>query len=144
MKKIVYFFLTLFFIASCNKVVKKENELQGEWNLTKITVFDYDGLSYSTDTSCSGSLLINKELDTSFRLSLAYFISTNFSDTTSAKGKYDLQPDGEYLNHTFLSLTNNQSIPVTKSRILFLSDAYLKWEFIAGSGLKYQMVFSKK
>jgi len=144
MKSVFISLLMFFLFTACNKVKKKENELQGEWKLTKITVFDYDGLSYATDTSCVGELVINKELDTSFRLSLAYFISTNFSDTTSAKGKYDLQPDGEYLNHTFLSLTNNQSIPVTKSRILFLSDAYLKWEFIAGSGLKYQLVFSKK
>jgi hypothetical protein len=144
MKKIAYFFLTLFFIASCNKAIKKENELQGEWSLTKITVFDYDGLSYSTDTSCVGELVINKELDTSFRLNLAYSITTNFSDTTLAKGKYELQPDGEYVHHTYFAVTNNQIIPVNQSRILFLSDAYLKWEFIAASGLKYHLIFSKK
>jgi hypothetical protein len=144
MKKITYFFLTLLFITSCNKGVKKENELQGEWNLTKITVFDYDGLSYSSDTTCTGSLVLNKELDTSFRFDLAYSITTNFSDTTLAKGKYELQPDGEYLQHTYLSVTNDQIIPVNQSRILFLSDAYLKWEFIAASGLKYHLIFSKK
>jgi len=144
MKKIACFFLTLFFIVSCNKAIKKENELQGEWNLTKITVFDYDGLSYSTDSSCSGSLLINKELDTSFRFDLAYSITTNFSDTTLAKGKYELQPDGEYVHHSYFTVTNNQIIPVNQSRILFLSDAFLKLEFIAASGLKYQLIFSKK
>lgn len=144
MKSIFISLLMFFLFTACNKVKKKENELQGEWKLSKITVFDYDGLSYSTDTSCSGSLLINKELDTSFRLSLAYSITTNFSDTTLAKGKYELQPDGEYVHHTYFAVTNNQIIPVNQSRILFLSDAYLKWEFITASGLKYQLVFSKK
>ena len=144
MKSVLIYLLIVVFLTACNKVVKKDKQLQGEWKLSKITVFDYDGLSYSTDTSCSGSLLINKELDTSFRLSLAYSITTNFSDTTLAKGKYELQPDGEYVHHTYFAVTNNQIIPVNQSRILFLSDAYLKWEFITVSGLKYQLVFSKK
>jgi hypothetical protein len=144
MKSVLIYLLIVVFFTACNKVVKKDKQLQGEWKLSKITIFDYDGISYSTDTSCVGDLIVNKELDTSFRLNLAFAIAPNFADTTSAKGKYDLQSDGEYLNHTFFSVTNNQSIPVTRSRILFLSDAYLKWEFINASGLKHQMIFSKK
>jgi hypothetical protein len=144
MKRVLFYSLVFFFFTACNKSIKKDKLLQGEWKLSKITIFDYDGISYSTDTSCVGDLIVNKELDTSFRLNLAFAISSNFTDTTSVKGKYDLQSGGEYLNHTFLSVTNSQSIPVNQSRILFLSDAYLKWEFMNASGLKHQLIFSKK
>ena len=94
MKSVLIYLLIVVFFTACNKVVKKDKQLQGEWKLSKITIFDYDGISYSTDTSCVGDLIVNKELDTSFRLNLAFAIAPNFADTTSAKGKYDLQSDG--------------------------------------------------
>lgn len=144
MSKCLYVIVIAVFFISCNKEVRNDKLLQGEWILTKLTIYDYDGLSYSTDTTCQGDLVVNNAIDSSFKLNLAYTISTNFSDTTIALGKYNLQADGEYLNHTYFSVTNNQIIPANQSRILFLSNAYLKWEYITPPGLKYQLVFRRK
>lgn len=140
---ILFFILTAAILTSCKKATQRDKLLQGNWKLNKITVFDYDGISYSTDTTCSGSLAVNKDLDTSFDFNLAYSISTIFSDTTIAKGKYSLKEDGEYITHDFLSITNSNPIPGSYSRILFLSDSYFKWEYINNSGIRYHLIFEK-
>jgi hypothetical protein len=140
---ILFFILIAAVFTSCKKDTQRDKLLQGNWKLNKITVFDYDGISYSTDTTCSGSLAVNKDLDTSFDFNLAFAISSVFSDTTIAKGKYTLQEDGEYFSHNFLSVTNNNPIPGSYSRILFLTDKFFKWEYISYSGIRYHLIFEK-
>jgi hypothetical protein len=140
---ILFFILSAANLTSCKKATQRDKLLQGNWKLNKITVFDYDGISYSTDTTCSGSLAVNKDLDTSFDFNLAFAVSSVFSDTTIAKGKYSLLEDGEYFTHNFLSVTNNNPIPGSYSRILFLTDKFFKWEYISYSGIRYHLIFEK-
>lgn len=138
------FLLALFLLFSCNKQEQRNKLLQGEWKLNKITVFDFDGISYSTDSTCQGDLNIDNKLDTSFLLNLSYSISSAFSDTTLAKGKYTLDNKGEFFTHNFYTTSNNTSLPASYSRILFLSDRYFKWEFINSLGRRYHLIFEKR
>jgi hypothetical protein len=133
--------LSLF---SCKKAVKKDNLLQGTWDLKKVTLFDYDGLSYSTDTSCTGNLIVDRDVDTSFKFNLNYSILPVFADSTVASGKYLLKDDAEYFTHDFLTVTNPNPIPGSHSRILFLSNDYFKWEYITSAGIRYHLIFEKK
>jgi len=144
LKKCVFLLLLLLSITSCKKAVQKDNLLQGTWDLKKVTLFDYDGLSYSTDTSCIGSLVFDREKDTSFKFNLNYSIIPVFADSTLANGKYLLKDDAEYFSHEFLSVTNPNPIPGSHSRILFLSDTYFKWEYITSLGIRYHLIFEKK
>jgi hypothetical protein len=142
---LIKYFIPLLFLGllSCNKAIQRDKILQGTWNLKKVTVFDYDGLSYTTDTSCVGELILNKELDTSFKFSLNYSILPVFEDSSLAKGRYVLKDDAEYFSHEYLSATNLNPLPGNHSRILFLSDDYFKWEYIATSGIRYHLIFEK-
>ena len=144
LKSTTFLFLICLTIFSCKKSVQRDKILQGSWNLKKVTVFDYDGLSYSTDTSCVGELILNKELDTSFKFSLKYSIFPSFADSSLAKGRYVLKDDAEYFNHDYLFVTNLNPIPGNHSRILFLSDDYFKWEYITTAGIRYHLIFEKK
>jgi len=136
--------ILLLALLSCNKTVQRDKFLQGSWNLTKVTIFDYDGLSYSTDTSCSGQVSFNKELDTSFTLDFSYSIYPLFIGVTTAKGRYILKDDAEYLSHEILTVSNLDLIPADHSRILFLTKDYFKWEFISSLGIRYHLTFQKK
>jgi hypothetical protein len=144
LKRCFLLFVLFASLISCNKTVQRDKLLQGSWNLKKVTVYDYDGLSYSTDTSCVGELIIDKELDTSFLLNFSYSIFPTFSGTTSAKGRYLLKDDAEYFSHEFLTVTNPNLIPGSHSRVLFLSNDYFKWEFFTTPGIRYQLIFEKK
>ena len=137
---LIFISLTVF---SCKKSVQSDKILQGSWNLKKVTVFDYDGLSYSTDTSCVGELILNNEIDTSFKFLLNYSIFPSFADSTLSKGRYVLKDDAEYFTHEYLLATNLNPLPGNHSRILFLSDEYFKWEYIANSGIRYHLIFEK-
>jgi hypothetical protein len=142
--KALYYLLVGFLFFSCNKQEQRDKLLQGEWKLNKITVFDYDGISYSTDSTCVGDLKIDNKLDTSFLLNLSYSISSTFSDTTLATGKYTLENQGEFFIHNFYTGLNNITLPSNYSRILFLSEQYFKWEFINPIGRRYHLIFEKK
>ena len=144
LKKCIFLVILIVSLLSCNKAVQRDKVLQGTWNLKKVTVFDYDGLSYTTDTSCVGELIFNKEIDTSFKFSLNYSILPSFLDSTLAKGRYVLKDDAEYFSHEYLSATNPNPLPGNHSRILFLSDDYFKWEYISGVGIRYHLIFEKK
>jgi hypothetical protein len=143
-KNVLPLIVILSLLLSCSKSVQRDKVLQGSWDLKKVTVYDYDGLSYSTDTSCIGELVFNKELDTTFLFNLSYSIFPSFSDSTIAKGRYILKDDAEYFSHDFLTVTNPNPIPGTHSRILFLSNEYFKWEYITASGIRYHLIFKKK
>lgn len=144
LKGFIVLLLISLIVFSCKKNVQRDKLLQGSWNLKKVTVFDYDGLSYSTDTSCLGELILNKELDTSFKFSLKYSIFPSFADSSFAKGRYILKDDAEYFTHDYLFATNLNLLPGNHSRILFLSDEYFKWEFITIEGIRYHLIFEKK
>lgn len=144
LKRYIFLIFISITVFSCKKSVQRDKILQGSWNLKKVTVFDYDGLSYSTDTSCVGELILNNEIDTSFKFSLNYSIFPSFTDSTLARGRYDLKDDAEYFTHEYLLATNLNPLPGNHSRILFLSDEYFKWEYIANSGIRYHLIFEKK
>jgi hypothetical protein len=144
LKIISFLFLICLTIFSCKKAVQRDKLLQGSWKLKKVTVFDYDGLSYSTDTSCVGELILNNEIDTSFKFLLNYSIFPSFADSTLSKGRYVLKDDAEYFSHEYLSATNLNPLPGNHSRILFLSDDYFKWEYISSVGIRYHLIFEKK
>lgn len=144
LKGFIALLLISLIVFSCKKNVQRDKLLQGSWNLKKVTVFDFDGLSYSTDTSCLGELILNKELDTSFKFSLKYSIFPSFADSSFAKGRYILKDDAEYFTHYYLFATNLNLLPGNHSRILFLSDEYFKWEFITTEGIRYHLIFEKK
>jgi len=143
MKK-YYLLLILYVTFSCSKQEQRDKLLQGEWKLNKITVFDYDGISYSTDSTCKGNLYVNNQIDTSFQIDIIYRISSAFSDTNFAKGKYLLDTKGEFFTHNFYITSNNITLPANYSRILFLSDRFFKWEFINSLGRKYHLIYEKK
>ena len=144
LKKCIFLVILIVSLLSCNKAVQRDTVLQGTWNIKKVTVFDYDGLSYTTDTSCVGELVFNKEIDTSFKFSLNYSILPVFADSSLAKGRYVLKDDAEYFSHEYLSATNLNPLPGNHSRILFLSDDYFKWEYISSVGIRYHLIFEKK
>lgn len=144
LRSTIFLFLICLTIFSCKKAVQRDKLLQGSWNLKKVTFFDYDGLSYSTDTSCVGELIFNNEIDTSFKFSLNYSILPVYEDSTVAKGKYILKDDAEYFSHDFLTASNPNPIPGSHSRILFLSNDYFKWEYITSAGIRYHLIFEKK
>jgi hypothetical protein len=139
-----YLILVLYLCISCSKQEQRDRLLQGNWKLNKVTVFDYDGISYSSDSTCQGILEINNQLDTSFLMNLSYSISSVFSDTSFAKGKYTLDNKGEFFTHNFYTTSNDISLPANYSRILFLSDKYFKWEFINPLGRRYHLIFEKQ
>ena len=143
LKKCIFLVILIVSLLSCNKAVQRDKVLQGTWKLKKVTVFDYDGLSYTTDTSCVGELVFNKEIDTSFKFSLNYSILPVFEDSSMAKGRYVLKDDAEYFSHEYLSATNFNPLPGNHSRILFLSDDYFKWEYISSVGIRYHLIFEK-
>ena len=144
LKKYFLYLILITGLLACNKAEQRDKILQGSWTLKKVTVFDYDGLSYSSDTSCVGELVLNRELDTSFLFHFSYSIYPAFSDSTFTKGRYLLKDDAEYFSHEILTTTNPSPVPGNHSRILFLSNEFFKWEYITPSGIRYHLIFQKQ